>query len=195
MGECDFFWSIRPYESDWWPLLWRSSVLTGAGEEWLLRDCLPVCQLAYGALHVFSGAWNSWRTGGGVKGQQPPLMQPYSSSHFLHTGQVLTKVSEISWNRFGSHITSATKKHVLSLSKWLEQLVTLSLLRSTTFSSLQRSGSALWPVQGSKFKVHSTCRITYAHLTLGAVGYSQTDEGKVITFSCIPFNGLLYCQW
>lgn len=60
MGECHPFRSLHPHESDWWPLFWRSSVLTRAGED---RDCLPVCQPAFRALHEFSQAWNSWRTG------------------------------------------------------------------------------------------------------------------------------------
>lgn len=66
-----------------------------------------------------------------------------------------------------------------------------SLLRCT-FSLRRRSGSDLWPVQRSEFKVHSTTRVTYAHLTLSA-GYSQTDEGKVITFSFC--NAFIYCEW
>lgn len=40
--------------------------------------------------------------------------------------------------------------------------------------------------------MHSTTRVTYAHLTLSAVGYSRPDEGKVITFSSMdsfPVNG------
>lgn len=45
--------------------------------------------------------------------------------------------------------------------------------------ALWRSGSALWPVQRSELKVHSATRVTSAHLTLIAIGYSQTNEGKV----------------
>lgn len=61
MDECHPLRSLHLYESDWWPLLRRSSVLTQAGE-----DCLPVCQPAYRALHAFSQAWNRWRTGGAL---------------------------------------------------------------------------------------------------------------------------------
>lgn len=61
MDECHPLRSLHPYESDWWPLLRRSSVLTQAGE-----DCLPVCQPACRALHAFSQACNRWRTGGAL---------------------------------------------------------------------------------------------------------------------------------
>lgn len=79
IGMAGQMWLLLIYTPIWkWPVtLYCGGQVSSQGLEksgWL-RECLPVCQLAYGALHVFGQAWNSWRTGGGVKGRQPPLMQ------------------------------------------------------------------------------------------------------------------------
>lgn len=57
----------------------------GLEESGCFRDCLPVCQLAYGAPHVFSRAWNSWRTGGRCEGTTTTLNCSYTAHHTSST--------------------------------------------------------------------------------------------------------------
>lgn len=65
IGMDGWMWLLQIYTPIWKWLLTLSVEVKcpHAGEEWLLRDGLPVCQPADGALHAFSQAWNSWRMG------------------------------------------------------------------------------------------------------------------------------------
>ncbi len=89
---------------------------------------------------------------------------PQFSASFTFTSAIdNVRLSSLTEQKRAFMLHKATAEVTSATGQW-------SLLHSLACSSLWRSGSALWPPQRSEFKVHSTTRVTYAHLTLICTG-------------------------